>query len=85
MAIAELAKDGADSVVIGGAAFAGLGRELQDHAPIPIVDGVECAVRLAEMLGALGLPKPRSGSYAPLPPRELLGVDAAIAALFAER
>jgi len=84
-AIAELAQDGADSVVIAGAAFAGLGRELQDRAPIPIVDGVECAVRLAEMLGALGLPKPGSGSYASLPPREIIGVDAAIAALFAER
>ncbi len=83
--VGELAKDGADSVVIGGAAFAGLGRELQDRAPIPIVDGVECAVRLAEMLCALGLPKPKSGSYASLPPRELVGVDPAIAALFAER
>jgi allantoin racemase len=84
-AIVELATDGADCAVIGGSAFTGLGRQLQGRAPIPIVDGVDCAVRLAEMLVGLGLPKPKSGSYAALPSRELVGVDPAIAALFANR
>ncbi len=84
-AISELAEAGADAVVIGGAAFAGLGRQLQDRAPIPILDGVGCAVRLAEMLAALAPPKPKSGGYAALPPRELIDVDPAIAALFKPR
>ncbi len=35
-AICELAEAGADTVIIGGAAFAGLGRQLQDRSPIPI-------------------------------------------------
>jgi len=82
--IADLASAGADSAIIGGAAFAGIGTLLQERAPIPIVDGVGCAVRLAEMLAALALPKPVRGSYARLPRRELRGVDPALAALFAE-
>jgi Asp/Glu/hydantoin racemase len=84
-AVCELAEAGADTVIIGGAAFAGLGRQLQDRSPIPIVDGVSSAVRLAETLAALALPKPRSGGYAALPPRELIDVDPAIAALFKPR
>ena len=84
-AVSELAEAGADTVIIGGAAFAGLGRQFQDRSPIPIVDGVSSAVRLAETLAALALPKPRSGGYAALPPRELIDVDPAIAALFKPR
>jgi allantoin racemase len=84
-AIAELAEAGADTAIIGGAAFAGLGRQLQDRSPIPIIDGVACAVRLAETLVALAPPKPRTGGYAELPSRELIDVDPAIAALFGRK
>jgi allantoin racemase len=82
-AVAALAEDGADCVILGGAAFAGLARPIQDRAPVPILDTVGCAVRLAELLVAVAPSKPRTGSYAPLPSRELVGVDPAIAALFA--
>ncbi len=85
MAISELAEAGADAAILGGAAFAGLGRQIQDRSPIPIVDGVACAVRLAETLAALALPKPRTGGYGALPARELIDVDPVIAALFKPR
>jgi allantoin racemase len=72
---------GADTVVIAGAAFAGLCRTLQPRAPVPLLDGVACAVGQAELLVRLGLPKPRGGSYAALPPRTVGGVGDALAAL----
>ena len=81
-AIAELAAAGADVAVIGGAAFAGMARVLGERAPIPILDSIGCAVRLAETLAALKPARPKSGAYAPLPPRELVDVDPAVAALF---
>ena len=80
--IVDLAAAGADVAVIGGAAFAGMARELGERAPIPVLDSIGCAVRLAETLAALRPAKPKSGGYAPLPSRELVDVDPAIAALF---
>jgi allantoin racemase len=80
--IERLVARGADSVVIAGAAFAGCCRVLQPQAPVPLLDGVACAVGLAEMRVRLGLPKPRAGSYAAVPARELGGVADAIRALF---
>jgi allantoin racemase len=80
--IEALAKQGADTAIIAGAAFAGIGSELRDRTPIPIVDGVGAAVRLAEALVGLGVGRATSGGYTPLPRREIIGVDPAINNLF---
>jgi allantoin racemase len=79
--VERLVERGADTVVIAGAAFAGLCRTLQPRAPVPLLDGVTCAVGQAELLVRLGLPKPRAGSYAAVPPRTVDGVGPALAAL----
>lgn len=70
-----------DSVVLAGAALAGMDRALQPHAPLPLLDGITCAVKLSETLVALGLPKPRAGSYAPPQARMALGLSEALSAL----
>jgi allantoin racemase len=44
--------------VICGAALAGAARRLQPAALVPLLDGVACAVRQAELLVGLALPKP---------------------------
>ncbi len=80
--VERLVAQGADSIVIAGAAFAGSCGALQPHVAVPLLDGVACAVGLAEMVVRLKLPKPRAGSYAAVPPRDLAGVGAAIQALF---
>ncbi|MBL6454369.1 hydantoin racemase [Belnapia sp. T6] len=80
-AIAELAGQGADSVVLGGAALAGMAPRLQPEAPVPLLDGMACGVRLLEMLVALRLPKPRLGSFAVPQGRMVGGVSAPLAAL----
>jgi allantoin racemase len=70
-----------DAVVLGGAALAGMDRVLQDRAPVPLLDGITCAVKLAEMLVALGAPKPRAGSYAAPQGRAAVGLSQALSAL----
>jgi len=80
-AVQDLAAEGADAVVLAGAALAGFDRRLQARAPVALLDGIACGVRLAEMLFALGPPKPRGGSYAACRGREAVGLSPALAAL----
>jgi allantoin racemase len=79
--IGRLAEQGADAVVLGGAALAGLAAKLAARSPVPLLDGIACAVKLAEVLVALDLPKPRAGSLAPVSGRESRGLSPALAAL----
>ncbi len=70
-----------DSIVLGGAALAGMDRKLQADCPVPLLDGIACAVKLLEGLVAMGLPKPRAGSYAPPSNRGSTGLSPALAAM----
>jgi allantoin racemase len=49
-AVRVLERKGAGAVVLAGAVYAGMGRTLQADSPLPLVDGIQCAVRLAEGL-----------------------------------
>lgn len=80
-AIEGLAAQGAESVVLAGAALAGFDRRLQARASVALLDGMACGVRMAEMMVGLGLPRPRTGSYAPCSGRASLGLSPALAAL----
>lgn len=80
-AIEALAAQGADSVILGGAALAGFDERLKDRAPLPLLDGVACATGMAEMLARAALPKPRTGSFAAPSGRATKGLDATLAAL----
>jgi allantoin racemase len=76
-------RDSAETVVLTGAVMAGVPARIQKDLPVPLIDCMACAVRQAELLHALGCPKPSAGSYAPPTGRELIAVDDAIAAAFA--
>lgn len=76
-----LAAEGANSVVLAGAALAGFDNRLQAAAPVPLLDGMACGVRMAEMLVALGLPKPGAGTYAAPAGRAAAGISPPLAAL----
>ncbi len=78
-------KDMAEVVVLTGAVMAGVPARVQTAVPVPVVDCIACAVRQAELLVQLNLPKPTAGSYALPSAREMVGVDPAIAARFAAR
>ena len=75
-------RDGAEVVVLTGAVMAGVPQRLQPSIDVPLLDGISCAVRQAELLASTAPTKPRVGSLAPLPQRELVNVSPSIAALF---
>lgn len=75
--------DGAEAVVLAGAAMAAMAARLQPQLPVPLLDGVGCAVALAESLAGLRLPKARAGSVSPTGGRQVRGVDPVLAVLFA--
>jgi allantoin racemase len=72
-------RDGAETVLLSGAVMAGVPARLQAQVPVPLIDGIDCAVRQAELLARLGKPKPTAGSYASPAPREVVDVDEALA------
>ena len=75
-------RDHAEVVVLTGAVMAGVPPRLQPQVDVPLLDGVNCAVRQAELLVDLGAMKPRAGSLAGLPARPVVGVAAALLAHF---
>ncbi|MDX2102042.1 MAG: hydantoin racemase [Alphaproteobacteria bacterium] len=75
--------DGADCVVLCGAALAGMGQRLAAETPVPLVDGISCGVPLCEMLVRLALPAPRLGSLVSPRNRRTAGLHPALAAALA--
>jgi allantoin racemase len=62
--LAAVEEDAAEVVILGGGPIAGLAREEAAQIPVPTLDGVSCAVRLAEALVGLA-PRPATrGSFA---------------------
>jgi allantoin racemase len=63
-----LAEDAAEAIVLGCAGMTDLARDLEQKAGVPVLDGVACAVSLAESLIRLGLRTSKRNTYAcPLP------------------
>ncbi len=77
-----IARDGCEVVVLAGAVMAGVPPRLQGSVPVPLVEGVSCAVAQAELLAHLRFTKTSTGSLATLPARELTGISEALRARF---
>ncbi len=75
-------RDGAEAVLLAGAAMASMAEALQPRLPVPLLDGVGCAVALAQALVGLRLPHARVGSVSPMGGRAVQGVSPALTALF---
>jgi allantoin racemase len=75
-------QDGAESVILSGAVMAGVPRRLQARVPVPLVDGIACGVRQAELLASMKFPKPTAGSYAAPKGREVSNVSDALRKAF---
>ena len=75
-------RDHAESVVVAGAALAGLIDRVQADVPVPVVDGIAAGVVLAEALVRLKRPKASAGSHAALPPREVSGFGEDVRKMF---
>jgi allantoin racemase len=59
-----LAEDGSDAIVLGCAGMADLAAAIAAELGVPVVSGVEAAVKVVEGLLALGLATSKRGSYA---------------------
>lgn len=65
-------QDRAEAIVLGCAGMADLAETLTHEHGIPVLDGVTCAVGLAESMVRLGITTSRLGGYSP-PPASRLG------------
>lgn len=69
-------ENGAEAAILGCAGMANLAAMLQRELGIPVIDGVDAAVRMAEMLAASGhAPSKRSGWAYPSRTKNLLAKD----------
>jgi Asp/Glu/hydantoin racemase len=67
--------DQAEVIIFGGAPIAGLAREAASEIPVPVLDGVSCAVRLAEAIVGLRPVPPSRGSFARPQPKSAKGLS----------
>jgi Asp/Glu/hydantoin racemase len=58
-----VAQDAADVVILAGAPLAGLANKIADKVPVPLVDGIQAAVTMAEGLVRLRPRKATAGTY----------------------
>jgi allantoin racemase len=61
----SLSEDGAEAIVLGCAGMTRLASELSATVGAPVLDGVACAVALAESAARLGLRTSKRNTYAP--------------------
>src|SRR5215210_1671628 len=71
-------KDGAESIVLLGAVMAGASRRIEARVPVPVLDGMRCAIPQAEALVRIGARKPTIGSYALPGSRGVLNLSEAL-------
>src|SRR5262249_50710080 len=74
-------EDGADVVILGGAGLAGVAGKLAPQVEIPLLDGVACALSMAEALAAQKPAKAKRGTFARPAPVESTGLSTALARL----
>jgi allantoin racemase len=70
--------DDAEVIIFGGGPIAGLAREATVEIPVPVLDGVSCAVRLAEAVTGLCLRPPTRGTFARPSPKPAKGLSEAL-------
>lgn len=71
--LAAIEQDGAEAIVLGCAGMAELSQRLRSELPVPVIDGVAAAVKLAESLVQLGLVTSKQGQYALPPAKSFIG------------
>jgi allantoin racemase len=74
-------EDGADVVILGGAGLAGLAAKLKDRVEVPLLDGVACAISMAEGLALQKPAKAMRGTLARPAPVESINLSKGLAKL----
>ncbi len=71
--------NGADVVILAGAPLAGLATKLRERVPVPLVDGIQAAVTMAEGLVRLNPRKATVGTYRRPGPKDSTGLSKKLA------
>ncbi len=79
LALRTLDETDADVLIFGGAPLAGLAAKVKQQIPVPIVDQVQAAVKLAEGLVALAPRKAVRGTYRRPAAKPTIGLPSALA------
>ncbi len=79
LALRTLDETDADTLIFGGAPLAGLAEKVRERIPVPVVDQVQAAVKLAETLVALRPRKPTRGAFRRPASKPAIGLPPALA------
>jgi Asp/Glu/hydantoin racemase len=74
-----VAENGADVVILAGAPLSGLANKIADKVPVPLVDGIQAAVTMAEGLVRIKPRKATAGTYRRPGPKDSKGLSRALA------
>ncbi|MBI3199288.1 MAG: Asp/Glu/hydantoin racemase [Rhodospirillales bacterium] len=77
--------NGADVVILAGAPLAGLANKIRERVPVPLVDGIQAAVTMAEGLVRLNPRKATAGTYRRPAAKDSKGLSAALADVIGHR
>jgi len=75
-------EDGAEALLLGCAGLGPLDKWMQDQLHVPVLDGVACAVKLAEGLHGYGLTTSKVAAYKDPEPKELVACPGTLAAVY---
>ena len=78
-------ENGADVVILAGAPLAGLANKIRDRVPVPLVDGIQAAVTMAEGLVRLNPRKATAGTYRRPGPKDSTGLSKPLADVIGHR
>jgi Asp/Glu/hydantoin racemase len=85
LALRTVKEDAVDVIILAGAPLAGLASKIRDRVPVPLVDGIQAAVVMAEGLVRLKPRKATAGTYRRPAAKESKGLSPALAAVIGHR
>jgi allantoin racemase len=83
LALRAVNEDDADVIILAGAPLAGLAAKVAHRIPVPVVDQVAAAVKMAEALVALRPRKATAGTFRRPPAKPAIGLPDALASRIA--
>lgn len=85
LAVNTVKNDGADTIILAGAPLAGMANKIRERVPVPLVDGIQAAVTMAEGLVRLNPRKAIVGTYRRPGPKDSKGLGKALADVIGHR
>src|SRR5882757_1808864 len=85
LANSTVRNDAADVVILAGAPLAGMADKVKERIPVPVVDGIQAAVTMAEGLVRLKPRKATAGTYRRPAAKDSKGLSAALANVIGHR